>query len=167
MLDGQETKGKYHNWGFGLSAEVGRKFAGLGHDRTWFVEPQVQLSWYHVNGDSFHMDNNGMRVKQDDADTLTGRLGLVAGRDLELEGNRKGQYYLKAGINHELSGEQKIALNETPFEEDRMMGTRFYYGAGLDWELDKTTKVYGQIEREDGGRYTKEFEFRLGLKRSF
>lgn len=166
MLDGQETKGKYHNWGFGLSAEVGRKFAGLGHDRTWFVEPQVQLSWYHVNGDSFHMDN-GMRVKQDDADTLTGRLGLVAGRDLEQEGNRKGQYYLKAGINHELSGEQKIALNETPFEEDRMMGTRFYYGAGLDWELDKTTKVYGQIEREDGGRYTKEFEFRLGLKRSF
>lgn len=48
-----------------------------------------------------------------------------------------------------------------------MMGTRFYYGAGLDWELDKTTKVYGQIEREDGGRYTKEFEFRLGLKHSF
>ena len=91
MLDGQETKGKYHNWGFGLSAEVGRKFAGLGYDRTWFVEPQVQLSWYHVNGDGFHMDN-GMRVKQNDADTLTGRLGLVAGRDLELEGNRKGQY---------------------------------------------------------------------------
>lgn len=30
MLDGQETKGKYHNWGFGLSAEVGRKFA-----RAW------------------------------------------------------------------------------------------------------------------------------------
>ena len=111
--------------------------------------------------------DNGMRVKQDDADTLTGRLGLVAGRDLELEGNRKGQYYLKAGIYHELSGEQKIALNEIPFEEDRMMGTRFYCGAGLDWELDKTTKVYGQIEREDGDRYTKEFEFHLGLKRSF
>lgn len=166
MLEGEKVKGKYHNWGYGLSAEVGRKFAGLGNDRTWFVEPQAQLSWYHVRGDSFSMDN-GMRVKQGNADSLTARVGVVAGRDLKLEGNRKGQYYLKMGVNHELSGDQKVSLNDIRFEEHEIMGTRFYYGVGMDWELNRNTKVYGQIEREDGGRYTKEFEFRVGLKRAF
>ena len=37
----------------------------------------------------------------------------------------------------------------------------------MDGELDKNTKFYGRIEREDGSHYTKEFEFRFGLKRSF
>lgn len=166
MLDGRETKGKYHNWGYGLSVEAGRKFDRLGNDKTWFIEPQAQLSWYRVNGDTFQMDN-GMRVKQDDADSLTGRLGVVAGRDLELEGNRKGQYYLKAGVNHEFAGNQKVNLNGIRFEENDIMGTRFYYGAGMDWELDKNTKVYGQIEREEGSHYTKEIEVRIGMKYIF
>lgn len=37
----------------------------------------------------------------------------------------------------------------------------------MDGELDKNTKFYGRIEREDGSHYTEEFEFRFGLKRSF
>ena len=166
MLDGQPVKGKYHNWGYGLSVEAGRKFDKLGSDKTWFIEPQAQLSWYHVNGDSFSMDN-GMRVEQDDSNNLTGRLGIVAGRDIALEGSRMGQYYLKAGINHEFLGDQKITLNGVVFDEDGIMGTRFYYGAGMDWELDKKTRLYGQIEREEGGRYTKEIEIRVGLKHTF
>ncbi|MCZ4065903.1 autotransporter outer membrane beta-barrel domain-containing protein [Oxalobacter sp. JAC-2022] len=166
MLDGQPVKGKYHNWGYGLSVEAGRKFDKLGADKTWFIEPQAQLSWYHVNGDSFSMDN-GMRVKQDDSNNLTGRLGIVAGRDIALEGSRMGQYYLKAGINHEFMGDQKITLNGVVFDEDGIMGTRFYYGAGMDWELDRETRLYGQIEREEGSRYTKEIEIRVGLKHTF
>ena len=78
-----------------------------------------------------------------------------------------GQYYLKAGINHEFLGDQKITLNGVVFDEDGIMGTRFYYGAGMDWELDKKTRFYGQIEREEGGRYTKEIEIRVGLKHTF
>lgn len=37
----------------------------------------------------------------------------------------------------------------------------------MDGELDKNTKFYGRIEREDGSHYTEEFEFRFGLKHSF
>ena len=37
----------------------------------------------------------------------------------------------------------------------------------MDGELDKNTKFYGRIGREDGSHYTEEFEFRFGLKRSF
>lgn len=166
MGDGRKVSGSYNTFGYGLSAEIGRKFAQLGTDKTWFIEPQAQLSWYHVKGDDFTM-SNGMQVRQDDADSLTARLGLVAGRDIPLEGGRKGQYYLKAGINHELDGDQSVTLNNERFSEHDIMGTRYYYGAGLDWELDKTTRLYGQIEREEGSRYTKEIEIRAGIKHSF
>lgn len=47
------------------------------------------------------------------------------------------------------------------------MGTRYYYGVGFDWELDKTTRLYGQIEREEGSHYTREIEIRAGIKHSF
>lgn len=166
MGDGRKVSGSYNTFGYGLSAEIGRKFAQLGTDKTWFIEPQAQLSWYHVKGDDFTM-SNGMQVRQDDADSLTARLGLVAGRDIPLEGGRKGQYYLKAGINHELDGDQSVTLNNERFSEHDIMGTRYYYGAGLDWELDKTTRLYGQIEREEGSHYTKEIEIRAGIKHSF
>lgn len=136
------VKGKYHNWGIGLSVEAWHKFDKLGADKTWFIEPQAQLSWYHINGDSFSMDN-GMRVELDDSNNLTGRLGIVAGREIALEGSRMWQYYLKVGINHEFMGDQKISLNGVVFDEDGIMGTRFYYGTGMDWELDNKTRLYG------------------------
>ena len=166
MGDGRKVSGSYNTFGYGLSAEIGRKFAQLGTDKTWFIEPQAQLSWYHVKGDDFTM-SNGMTVRQDDADSLTARLGIVAGRDIILEGGRKGQYYLKAGINHELDGDQSITLNDERFSEHDIMGTRYYYGVGFDWELDKTTRLYGQIEREEGSHYTREIEIRAGIKHSF
>lgn len=166
MGDGRKVNGSYNTFGYGLSAEIGRKFAQPGTGKTWFIEPQAQLSWYHVKGDDFTM-SNGMQVRQDDADSLTARLGLVAGRDIPLEGGRKGQYYLKAGINHELDGDQSITLNDERFSEHDIMGTRYYYGVGFDWELDKTTRLYGQIEREEGSHYTREIEIRAGIKHSF
>lgn len=166
MGDGRKVNGSYNTFGYGLSAEIGRKFAQPGTGKTWFIEPQAQLSWYHVKGDDFTM-SNGMQVRQDDADSLTARLGIVAGRDIILEGGRKGQYYLKAGINHELDGDQSITLNDERFSEHDIMGTRYYYGVGFDWELDKTTRLYGQIEREEGSHYTREIEIRAGIKHSF
>ncbi|MCZ4064547.1 autotransporter outer membrane beta-barrel domain-containing protein [Oxalobacter aliiformigenes] len=63
MLDGQETRGKYHNRGYVSRRKIGRKFAQPGNGKTWLIEPQAQLSRYHVRGDNFNM-HNGMRIKE-------------------------------------------------------------------------------------------------------
>ena len=55
-FDGQETRGKYHNWGYSLPAEIGRKFAQPGNDKTWFIELQAQLSWYQRQERSFQYE---------------------------------------------------------------------------------------------------------------
>ena len=60
----------------------------------------MQLSYFRVQGDSFSL-TNAMRVDQDDADSLTGRLGLVVGRTILMESGSGWQFSVKAGLAHE------------------------------------------------------------------
>ena len=166
MLDGTPVKGSYHNWGFGISAEGGKKMTFGEKDSPWFVEPQVQLSYYHLKGDNFAMSND-MRVKQKNFNSLTGRLGVNVGKDFtNAQGEQKGQVYAKAGVKHEFLGKGTLHVNNVKFKED-LLKTRFYYGAGTDWTVSKNLKVFGHVEREHGSRYTKEIEVLAGVKYSF
>lgn len=165
MLNGQGVDGEYRNYGLGISAEVGRKFS-LDEEKLWFMEPQAQLSYYWLKGDDFVMSNS-MTVEQDNFDSLTGRLGVVLGRDFfNPQGNMCGQIALRTGVQHEFLGDQGVEINDIRFEDD-LLGTRFYYGIEADWSPREDLKLYGFIEREEGSHYTKEFEFSVGLKYSF
>lgn len=164
MLDGTKVKGDFNSYGYGVSAEVGKKFA-LGSDKTWFIEPQAQLAYYRVQGKDFSL-SNGMSISQDNADSLTGRLGVVAGRTL-LEPDGTGyQVSLKAGVNHEFLGDADIHVNEEKFTDDSL-GTRAYYGLGADWYLSDNVRLYGHIEREKGARFTSEINAKVGVKYHF
>lgn len=164
MLDGTKVKGDFNSYGYGASAEVGKKFT-LGSDNTWFVEPQAQLAYYRVQGEDFRL-SNGMSINQDNADSLTGRLGVVAGRTL-LEPDGTGyQVSLKAGVNHEFLGDADIHVNGEKFTDDSL-GTRAYYGLGADWYLSDNVRLYGHIEREKGARFTSEINAKVGVKYHF
>lgn len=165
MLNGMKVHGTYHNWGIGVSAEVGKK-SFINQQKTWFVEPQLQLAYYRIHGDSFTL-SNGMKVKQGNFNSLTGRLGVAVGKDIKSsKGQDKGQVYLSAGVKNEFLGKQKITINGERFS-DKLTGNRVYYGLATDWLLSKNFKVYGHIEREKGAHYTKEIEAQIGLKWQF
>ena len=163
MLNGVPVTGDYHNWGFGLSAELGHQFK---FSREWFVEPQAQLSYYRLEGDEFRL-SNGMTVEQADFDGLTARLGLISGKTFfKPDGGYRGQIYSRFGIKHELLGDQSINVNGIRFDDD-LLGTRVYYGLGMDWFLTPKMKFFGHLERENGSNYTKEFDFNIGIKYCF
>lgn len=165
MLDGTKVKGGYHNLGLGVSFEGGRKFS-LGSDKTWFIEPQAQLSYYWLKGDDFSM-SNAMEVEQDNFDSLTGRIGVAAGKDfIDSLGNNKGQFHARLGVNHEFLGDQTIRVNNIRFGDD-LLGTRIYYGFAGEWEPYENIKLFGYVERENGSDYTKEFEVSAGIKYTF
>ena len=165
MLDGTGVKGTYRNLGLGVSAEIGKKFS-LNDAQTWFAEPQLQLSYYHVKGDDFTM-SNGMKVEQGNFNSLTGRIGVAAGHEVrDSEGKPKGQVYLRTGLKHEFLGKQTLHVNGEKFR-DKLVGTRAYYGLATDWNLTKNLKVFGHVERENGSHYTKEIEVMAGVKYSF
>lgn len=163
MLDGRGVSGKVNNFGLGLSAEVGKKF---GLTKDFFVEPQAQLAYYWIKGKDFSM-SNGMKVEQDNFNSLVGRLGVVVGKDFkDAEGNTKGQVFVKGGVKQQFAGKQKLRANSVQFK-DELKGTSGYYGLGFEANPNKKVSLYGHVERENGKHYTKEIEVMLGLRYKF
>lgn len=171
MRDGTRVHDDRSSYGLGASLEAGRKidfgFSNEGRDH-WFVEPQLQLSYFWVKGGDFTA-SNGMEIDQKDMDSLTGRAGLVLGKKFALDGGNGSRYiqpYVKAGLNHEFLGEQEAHLNGVRMTSD-LEGTRGYYGVGVDWQATDNLRLYMQAEREHGEHFTREYNVSAGLKWSF
>ena len=164
MLDGNSAKGDYNSVGYGLSGEIGKKF-NFGANDNFFVEPQAQLSWYRVQGKDFVLSND-MSVSQEHMDSLNGRLGVLLGLKFSASEDAWVQVYFKGGVNHEFLDDQKIKINDMKYSDD-FIGTRGYYGVGLDWQFSRKARLWAQIEREEGNGYTKEIEANVGVKYQF
>ena len=162
MLDGTRVHGSYNTYAGGISQEFGRLFRfGEG----FFIEPQLQLSWYWMKGTDF-TTSNGMKVEQDDAYALTGRAGLVLGKKWDLDEGRYFQPYIKGGVNHEFAGDQKVLVNGIEFSDD-LRGTRGYYGAGFDLQFASNARLYAEFEREDGQKASTPWSVSAGLRVEF
>lgn len=177
------THADYDTWGYGASIEVGHMFtiANAEDDRPWFnhwfIEPQFELSYFRAQGADYRT-STGMKVEQDDADFLTGRAGLVIGKkfnygtadDLD---KRYFQAALIGGVKHEfLGGDQTIHYTgvdnvKLSAKADDIAGTRVYYGVNMDWQLAQNLRLFGEVSREEGDGYTKDYDVSIGLKYSF
>ena len=178
-----KSKADYGTWGFGASVEVGHMFSFDGgvDDRRWFnhwfVEPQLQLSYFLAKGADY-TTSTGLKVDQGNADFLTGRAGFVLGKkfnygtidDLD---RRYFQVALLGGVKHEfLGGDQTISYTgvdgaKASVRAGDIDGTRFYYGVNCDWQVTDNFRLYAQASREEGDRYTKDYDISIGGKLLF
>lgn len=178
-----KSKADYGTWGFGASVEVGHMFSFDGgvDDRRWFnhwfVEPQLQLSYFLAKGADY-TTSTGLKVDQGNADFLTGRAGFVLGKkfnygtsdDLD---RRYFQVALLGGVKHEfLGGDQTISYTgvdgaKASVHAGDIDGTRFYYGVNCDWQVTDNFRLYAQASREEGDRYTKDYDISIGGKLLF
>lgn len=80
-IDESISTADYHNYGLGLSVEIGHclEFTQTSKLGSWFIDPQVQLSYFRANGASFHFSND-MKVRVKSTDSLNGRLGIDLGK---------------------------------------------------------------------------------------
>lgn len=167
-VDESTSKADYHNYGVGLSVEAGKRFylpIGSNPD-SWFIDPQVQLSYFRVSAASFRFSND-MKVRVDSANSLNGRIGFDFGRNFTgADGKNIGQVYLRTGVNHDFLGKTKVRMNEFSFK-DHSIGTRIYYGVGGEGVISNKLKVFGQINRESGSRLKTDFQVKFGLKYLF
>ncbi len=155
------------NYGLGLSFEVGHRLKLLEDPKGfWFIEPQIQLSYFRTTGNSFHFSND-MSVHAKAANSLNGRIGIDVGKSFyDADGKALGQIYLKGGVNHEFLGKSVIQMNEFSFK-DHSIGTRFYYGLGGEINIQDRVKDFAQITRESGNSFKTDFQFKVGLKYLF
>ena len=167
---------KYHNWGFGVSGEIGHMFT-LARQTSehwtnhWFIEPQVELSYFHVTGDKF-TTTTGLTIDQDNADFLTGRLGFVVGKKVTYADQRWYQLGVIGGISHEFLGDQSLTFTGRDGASARvdgrgLSGTTYYYGITADWQVSDRVRLYGELDRTEGSNYTKDYGINIGFKYAF
>ena len=178
-----KSTAEYGTWGFGASVEVGHMFSfgGSVDDRRWFhhwfVEPQLQLSYFRAKGADY-TTSTGLKVYQGNADFLTGRAGLVLGKKFNYgTGDHLDRRYFQAallgGVKHEfLGGAQTISYTgvdgaKASVRAGDIDGTRFYYGVNCDWQVTDNFRLYAQASREEGDHYTKDYDISIGGKLLF
>lgn len=169
-------KADYSNWGYGVSAEVGHRFEFGESASAWYVEPTAQLTWFHAEGKDF-TTSTGLAVSQGDADFITGRLGAAMGKTFALgtDSAPLASYLsvgLKGGMLYQFDGDQTITAHGTDgatvhCDAMDLKGARAYYGLTADWKIDDAWRVYGQISREEGSGYTKDYDASIGVRYAF
>ena len=175
--DGRVTAG-YDTYGWGLSVEAGHmiSFGEQVDDRHWynhwFIEPQLQLAYYHIKGKDWDTSTS-MHVSQEDVDSLIGRAGVVLGKKFNYGGiddlqKRYFQIAARAGVIREFMGEQTVELNTTyRFDADLGGTTYYYYGLEGDWQFARNQRFYLNVDREEGHDYTNDVAVRFGYRLAF
>lgn len=148
--------------GVTLSMEVGQKIHfNKKLKEGWYVEPQVQLSYGHQNGDSFTA-SNGLRIGVDSYNSVLGRLGTNIGYEVK-GGKNPVNVYGKVSYVHEFDGDVDYRLNNS--KESTSYGDSWWvYGVGITAQIGKKHNVYLDIERSSGGKFTQEWAINGGYR---
>lgn len=158
-----EMSGSYDNNALSISAEYGWHWK---LNELSFVEPQVEVTYGRIMGDDFTA-SNGVKVSQDDTDSLIGRIGLRGGLYFP---NNKGTIYAHVSALHDFEGETGFrASNATAsdyFSED--LGDMWCeFGLGANFNLSDTTYTYVDLQKSTGGDVQESWRWNIGLRTVF
>ena len=159
------VEGKYDTYGYGISAEYGKKIRmGKG-----FVTPQAELTWSRLSSDSFDAaapSGESMHVNQSSVNSLVGRLGVVAGVESD-----KGNFYAKASLFHEFDGDGHILFSEPGKTGKRssfsLKDTWAEIALGGNYYLSPRSMIYADFTKSFGGDYKVDWRINAGIRFSF
>lgn len=157
--------GEFENWVTSFSAEYGRK-KELTHG--WAIEPQAQITYSYLWGDDY-TTRNGAKVKQDDADSLVGRLGFVLSREFDSRAKTPSRLYFKASVLHDFLGNtQSRIMDDMTFTDSDDLGDTWYVlGVGTNIQFSDTTQFYFDAERSFHSDIRMKYRFNAGIRFTF
>ena len=141
----QEVTGSANSNGFGLSVEVGKRYAVS--NGPYYVEPQGQLSYSH-QGSSTANASSGLKVHLESYDSVIGRLGVLLGYQSQ-ESENPLNAYIKLGYLTELGDGVHYFLNGSQ-EEHKLSGNWFEAGVGFSANIAERHNLYGELNYSDG-----------------
>ena len=149
----------------GLSAEVGHRF---DLSQIFYVTPQAELAYGRVFGDDYS-GSNGMKVSQDDFDTLIARIGFQAGANFA---DNRGSIYLTASVNHDFFGDTEATASKAGAQDQKLKedlgGTWFLVWDRRAVQHDGTTSpFYGSLTRANGSDYQEDYHYSVGARYVF
>lgn len=157
-------KASYDNTAVGLSAEVGHRF---DLSQIFYVTPLAELAYGRVFGDDYS-GSNGMKVSQDDFDTLIARIGFQAGANFA---DNRGSIYLTASVNHDFLGDTEATASKAGAQDQKLKedlgGTWFSYGIGAQFNTTNNLSFYGSLTRANGSDYQEDYHYSVGARYVF
>lgn len=158
---GIESTGDYRNNGYAFSAEYGKRIEA-GND--FWVEPQVQLTYGHLSSANYTTSRN-VRVTQDAMDSVVGRLGFAAGKDIGA-----GNVYVKASYLYDFDGDTNVKMtdgkNNAVYDQD-LGGGWFEVGIGTNINLSENSHLYFDVEKTYGGDIETPWQWNAGVRFDF
>ena len=158
-VDGNK-KGSMDNIVTALSGEFGWRF---DFAKNFYVEPQVELAYTHVDADSLSL-SDGSTYRFDDADSLMGRAGFALGLQCPENGNTA---YLRVSAVHEFLGDAAVTGGNGAVYEIDGKDTWVEYGLGANFHLTDTTYVWADVERTAGSVLDTDWRATVGVRHSF
>lgn len=160
-VTGGVGSGDYSTNGYSFSAEYGKR-TQLAND--FYFEPQVELTYGRVADVDF-VTKNGAKVSQDSMDSLVGRVGFAAGKNI-----KNGNVYVRASYLYDFDGETNVTFSNTgaseSFSED-LGGGWFEFGIGTNINLSDATYLYFDVEKTTGGEVDTNWQWNAGVRYSF
>lgn len=154
-----KVDGSYSNWGTSLSAEYGYH---KQLKQNWYLEPQAELTYSRINGASYSA-SDGTRLRNDAANSFTGRLGVALGRE-----TGQTHYYGKVSLVREFSANAAVSaangsLAPVTYRQN-MKDTWLEFALGLTTKLDKRADGYLEITRTTGDKAKTPWQVNLGAR---
>lgn len=158
---GIESTGDYRNNGYAFSAEYGKRIEA-GND--FWIEPQVQLTYGYLSSANYTTSRD-VRVTQDAMDSVVGRLGFAAGKDIGA-----GNVYVKASYLYDFDGDTNVKMtdgkNNAVYDQD-LGGGWFEVGIGTNINLSETSHLYFDVEKTYGGDIETPWQWNAGVRFDF
>ena len=158
VVDG-DKKGSMDNVALSLSGELGWRFDVT--DKFYF-EPQAELTYTYVNADKLAL--GGSSYEFDSVDSLMGRVGFAAGFKCP---NNFGDVYVRASAVHEFLGDSAVTGGNGTIHEVDGDDTWVEFGIGGQFNINKNTYVYADIERTDGAKLEEDWRANVGVRFAF
>lgn len=148
-----------------LSAEVGRRMEKQDGGKTYWWQPEAQLSYWFTRGYGFSL-SNGLSAETDNFRSLMGRFGFRAGVD-GLDGGRLN-IYGKLMYKREFIGTIRHRFNGSAVEEFKHRGGWLEYGLGVvRRNAENGRQLYFEAQRSSMHTMRQNWQVNMGVRSMF
>lgn len=163
---GQKIDGDLHTNVYSLSMELGRRYHFDQREKAGFyIEPQVQLSIAHFDGDNITA-SNGLKTKVDAMTSKLARVGTHIGYEVK-DGKNPVNVYVKGYFMKEFDGNIDYSFNNGPKRSFSYEDTWFVYGIGATAKMGERHNLFIDFERAEGGRMEQDWALNGGYRYSW
>lgn len=148
-----------------LSAETGRRMEKQDGGKTYWWQPEGQLSYWFTRGYGFSL-SNGLSAETDNFRSLMGRFGFRAGVD-GLDGGRLN-IYGKLMYKREFIGTIRHRFNGSAVEEFKHRGGWLEYGLGVvRRNAENGRQLYFEAQRSSMHKMRQNWQVNMGVRSMF